>query len=367
MLFTVSTIKDSPKNVRFFVEANLASGVDHMFVFLDAPAQPGQGAVFRFLKSHPHVSVIRTGQAWWEGRRPARLNVRQRINANWVRTLLEPYEWAEWLFHVDGDEVVQIDRATLDAAPAHAHTVWLQPWEAVSRLDPDGRPTQFKRLLSEEELNLLHVLGTLQVPSNQHYFHGHVMGKVGVRPASGVAMALHGSISPTRQEVPRHAGDRLAVLHYDAISGREFVRKWEALGTAGPLRFRPSRMPSAMALTHLITSDLEPEVRLKYLERIYELTIADDVDTLADLGLLVQVDPLTSGAQPAAFPPGAREALAARREEMSTHDKRGYYVPDPKERFVDRVRRRIRRSLGRREAMLDVDPSGDGDLSSDGV
>ena len=35
MLFTASTLKDSPENVRFFVAANLASGVDHMFVFLD--------------------------------------------------------------------------------------------------------------------------------------------------------------------------------------------------------------------------------------------------------------------------------------------------------------------------------------------
>ncbi|MGN0062884.1 MAG: glycosyltransferase family 2 protein [Nocardioides sp.] len=366
MLFTVSTVKDSLDNVRFFVEANLSSGVDHMFVFLDAPALPDQREVFRFLREHPDVSVIRTGHDWWGGRRPARLNVRQRINANWVRALLEPFEWAEWLFHVDGDEVVQVDAEQLAAAPAEAHTVWLQPWEAVSRLEPEGRPTQFKRLLDEEELNLLQVLGTLEHPSNQQYFHGHVMGKVGVRPASGVALALHTSIAPGRHHVSRHKGENLAVLHYDAVSGREFVRKWEALGTAGPLRFRPSRMPSARALTHLINSELDPAVRAEYLERIYELTVADDVQTLSDLGLLVDVDPLAGTHRPRPFPPGAREALTARRAEMFVAEKRAFYVPDPKVSFADRARRKAARVLRRGNGVVeDVDPSGDGDLSTE--
>ena len=361
MLFTVSTVKDSPANVRFFVEANLASGVDHMFVFLDAPGKKGQGEVHKYLAAHDRVTVVRAGRTWWNGQRPARLNVRQRIHANWVRTVLEPFEWAEWLFHVDADEVPRLDRAALAEVPAEAHTVWLQPWEAVSRLAPEGRPTQFKRLLDPSELNLLHVLGTIDTPSNQDYFHGHVMGKVGVRPAAGVALALHGSIETGRGRVPRHEDPRLGVLHYDAVSGQEFVRKWEALGTAGPLRFRPSRLPSAQALTHLVNSDLDPAVRTKYLERIYELTVADDVETLADLGLLLEVDPLADPQQPRDLPAGARETLAARVEELSSHDKRPFYVPDPTESAWTKARRRAGRVLHRRggedpDAEVEVDP-----------
>jgi hypothetical protein len=347
MLFTATTVKDTLPNVRFFVQANLASGIDHMIVFLDAPSQPGQDEVARFLHRHPRVTCIRGGRSWWEGGRPSRLNVRQRINANWARALLEPFEWAEWLFHVDGDEVAHVDRAALDEVPAETHTVWLQPWEAVSRMAPEGRPTQFKRLLDEEELNLLQVLGILEWPSNQQYFHGHVMGKVGVRPSSGVAMALHTSIETGRRRMPTHCDDRLAVLHYDAISGREFVRKWEALGTAGPLRFRPSRQPAARALTHLVNSELDGQVRTAYLERIYELTVADEVETLDELGLLVDVDPLAAPQRPRNLPQGARQALRARVEEMSALDKRAFYVPDPQDPLMTRVRRTAGRALRR--------------------
>ena len=117
--------------------------------------------------------------------RPASLNVRQRINANWTRAVLEPFPWAEWLFHVDGDEVACLDHEALDAVPADLDAVWLPPWEAVSQWTQPGRPTRFKRLLEDADLNLLHVLGAIPEPSNQTYFHGHVMGKSGVRPAPG--------------------------------------------------------------------------------------------------------------------------------------------------------------------------------------
>lgn len=330
MRFSVSTVKDSPDNVDFFVRANLASGIDHMFIVLDRPGQPGQLELAEMLKDHPHVTCLRSGKSWWVTGRPAKLNVRQRINANWVRDVLAPFAWAEWLFHVDGDEVVRLDDDALAAVPDHATTVALAPLEAVSELEPaQRRPTRFKRLLDDEELNLLHVLGLVAEPSNQHYFHGHVMGKVGVRPGAPVALALHNSI-PTdgSRGVAPHSDPRLALLHYDAVSGAEFIRKWEALATAGSPRFRPSRMPSARALTHLVTADLDPEVRHAYLRRIYEITTADDVSALSDLRLLETVDPVASERTPQPFPPGARDALAERVERLRTQEKRHLLVPD---------------------------------------
>lgn len=345
MRFSVSTVKDSPKNVDFFVRANLASGIDHMFVVLDAPGQPGQQRIGRMLDEHPHVTCLRSNQRWWNQPRPAKLNVRQRINANWAKEVLAPFDWAEWLFHIDGDEVVQLDDAALAQVPAEASTVWLEPREAVSELAPEGRPTLFKRLLDEDELNLLHVLGLVDDPSNQYYFHGHLLGKVGVRPSAPVALALHNSIASRRRTGPLHVDERLTLLHYDAVSGREFIRKWEALGTAGSPRFRASRMPSALALTHLVNAELEPGVRRRHIRRIYELTVADDVRALRELGLLVEADPTTSTRTPRAFPPGAREALAQRVEELVDGEKRRFYTPDPTPSFAERAVRRVRRRL----------------------
>lgn len=328
MLLAASTIKDSLANARFFVTANLASGVDHMIVFLDAPREPDQREVAEFLDEHPHVTCIRTGRAWWDGDRPASLNVRQRINANWARTVLEPFTWAQWLFHIDGDEVARLDRSALAEVPSEVGAVWLPPLEAVSQWRPDGRPTRFKRLLTDDELNLLHVLDVVDSPTNQSYFHGHVMGKSGVRPSSGLALTLHEVVSAEGVRQRRHEDERLAVLHYDAVSGEEFVRKWSALAAAGPARYRASRAPMARALRSLISRDLPEEVRTAYLRRIYERTTADDVRVLDDLGLLERVDPARDAQQPRALPADAAPLLARRVEELSSASKRDFFVGD---------------------------------------
>lgn len=354
MFFTASTIKDSPANTTFFVEANLASGVDHMFVFLDAPKEPGQGEIAASLADHPHVTCIPTGRAaWWGEDRPAALNVRQRINANWVRTVLEPFAWADWLFHIDGDEVACLDRAALGDVPEQLGAVWLPPLEAVSRMEPRDRPTQFKRLLEDPDLNLLHVLGALDAPTNQSYFHGHVMGKSGVRPQSGHGLTLHDVVSADGRPQQRHEDPRLRLLHYDAISGAEFIRKWTALAKAGHARYRPSRAPVARALKTLISKDLPDEVREKYLHRIYELTTRDDVDLLGELGLLEELDPVGGGQTPRPLPAEAARQLASRVAEMRTLPKRPFFVADEKKdppavradgTPIQRLRRRLRQA-----------------------
>ena len=140
MLVTASTILDTPANVRRFVADNLASGVDHMVVFLDDPAAPGQDQVADALAGIPTSRASARARDWWAGDRPQGLNVRQRINANWARELLAPFDWAEWLFHVDGDEVVALDREALAAVPAGTDAVWLTPLEAsASSTPPSGR------------------------------------------------------------------------------------------------------------------------------------------------------------------------------------------------------------------------------------
>jgi hypothetical protein len=352
MLCTASTVKDTLANTRFFVAANLASGVDHMFVFLDHPGDPEQQEIGRELEGHPHVTCIGTDKDWWRGSRPSRLNVRQRINANWVIALLEPFDWARWVFHIDGDEVISLDREVLAEVPEQVGAVWLTPLEAVSQARPPERPTRFKRLLSAEELNLLAVLGVLDQPSNQDYFHGHVLGKSGVRPAAGLRLTLHEAVHPSGQRVrERHADPRLRVLHYDAVSGEEFVRKWRAIVAAGSVSLRPDRAPLAMALRGLVDARLSPEVAERYLARIYERTTEDDVTTLSELGLLEQADPTTGSHVPAAVPDAARGPLAARLDQLREQPKRPFHVNhaaspgsrQPPPGVLQRVKRRVNR------------------------
>ena len=293
MLFTTSTVKDTAAGLQEFVARNLAGGVDHMFLFVD----DFDATVTAELNRHPHVTAIATGPDWWHGKRPRQLNVRQRINANVERVLLAPFPWSEWLFHIDGDECLQLDRSVFAGLPPEVGNVRANPLEAVSRKKWPGRKvTHFKRMLGPEELTLLQVLGLVEQPLNGYYFHGHCEGKSGLRPRMDRWLTLHDVHDAAQQVIPagdEGKGDFARLLHYESWSGEEFVRKWvNILDSGSKVSFRPAREPTAVALRALVGRDL-PEKKLRaYLMRIFERTTEDDFDTLLDLGLLEEIDPL---------------------------------------------------------------------------
>jgi hypothetical protein len=349
MLVTASTILDTPANVRRFVADNLAMGVDHMVVFLDDPRAPDQDQVADELSRHRHVTCVPTGRDWWAGDRPQGLNVRQRINVNLALELLADMAWAQWVFHVDGDEVVALDREVLAAVPADVNAVWLTPLECVSQFGATERPRLFKRLLDDDDLNLLHTLGVLAIPTNSAYFHGHVLGKSGVRPGSGLRLTLHHAVTSSGDRVPRHRDPRLRVLHHDAVSGEEFVRKWTALIGAGPARFRKDRAPTVNALRTLTGKDIPAPIAEKYLRRIYEATTEDDVTTLQELGLLEEVDPGLGTYSPEPLSDGDRATLADRIAAVRKVPKRPFHVVQrPRKAARAKTRRERLRGLGAR-------------------
>lgn len=329
MRIGVSTIKDTLPHVRRFVTGNLAGGLDHLVVFLDKPRAPEQAEVAAYLDAHPAVTCVRAGGSWWGAHRPAGLNQRQCVNATVVSHLLagaEGPDAPEWVFHIDGDEVVRIDPDCLAAVPADVAAVRLVPREAVSRMTWDGEPTLFKRLLGQPDLRLLHLLGTIDEPTNQAYFHGHVQGKTGVRPSPTTWLGLHHAVGEGRSAVATVEDERLELFHYESYSGEEFVRKWDAMITSGPrARFRPGRAAVADAIRTVIEKDLAPEVRRALLLKIFRLTTEDDVETLIDLALLLETDPVagTRVATPLTASAGAllHEGLAA----LTGVDKSAYF------------------------------------------
>jgi hypothetical protein len=304
LVVTASTVKDTLANVQRFVDGNLAGGADHLVLFLDAPDDPATPAVRGFLDAHPHVTCVVTDDTWWTDKRPEQLNTRQRVNANVVKALLSAIDWAGWVFHVDGDEIVQLDRTVLAGVPASRAVVSLAPLEAVSRKSWDGDPTWFKRLLGSDDLTLLKTLGVIERPSNGALFHGHVEGKSGVRPTTDLWLTLHHVVDAEKNGVEAFTDPAaLRLLHYESFSGEDFVRKWTSILAAGPKpNFRPAREPTAVALQTLIAKGLSPEAAEPYLMRIFERTTEDDFDTLRDLGLLERVDLRAGSHLPAAVP-----------------------------------------------------------------
>jgi hypothetical protein len=305
MLFTVSTVKESVAGLERFVARNLANGVDHMFLFVD----DHDPAVVKALDAHPHVTAIPTDETWWLGKRPRQLNVRQRINANVAKAVVTAVAEADdWIFHIDGDEVLLVDRPELAKLAAEVPVVRMPPLEAVSRKRwPGGKVTHFKKMLAPEELTLLQVLGVIEEPTNGHYFHGHVDGKSGTRPVLDRWITLH-TVHDADQNVVEPVIGVGRMLHYESWSGAEFVRKWtNIIDSGGKVKFRPVREPTNVALRSLVRRELPNRIVKKYVARIYERTTEDDFETLRELELLEEIDPLAGGHQPQRLTP-QREA-----------------------------------------------------------
>ena len=337
MLIGVSTVKDTLLHAQRFVAGNLGGGLDHLVVFLDQPAAPEQAEVAEFLDAHQSVTCVRAGGGWWGEHRPHGLNERQCTNATVVSHLLadspvdSPVDSTAagevaWVFHIDGDEVVRLDRDLLAEVPEEFAAARLVPREAVSRMTWDDEPTLFKKLLEAPDLRLLHVLGAISEPTNQAYFHGHVQGKVGVRPSKDTWLGLHHAIGAGRTPVPTYEDQRLEHFHYESYSGEEFVRKWSAMITSGPRAgFRSGRAAVADAVRTLLEKDLDPEARRGLLLALYARVAEDDVKTLQDLGLVLETDPLVGSHVPAQGSAAIDDLLRDRLGALRGADKSGFF------------------------------------------
>ena len=309
MIVTVTTARDRLPNVQRFVRGNLAGGVDHMVVVLEDPAPD----VVDWLGAQPEVTAFVADATWWQGPRPERLNMRQWINANRVRNALADVVRVDWFFHLDGDEVAQIDRDVLDGVPQRHGVVRLGVLEAVSRPSWPGDPTWFKRDLTDGELALLVQLGVLGEPRNKAYFRGHRFGKIGMRPDTAGWIGLHNAVDDDLEPLPHKRFDGLELLHYESWSLEDFERKWSNLATAGsrPPNFQDDRGSIYEAFAQLASMDLPAEVRERTVRRIYERTCEDPFETLRDLGLLVEVDPAAGKHEPSPLSPAQQDQLRA--------------------------------------------------------
>jgi hypothetical protein len=343
VILSASTVKDSRENVEKFVQRNLRGGIDHLVMFLDAPLPD----VEEYLDDQPDVSYVRAHGTWWGDMDVGGLNERQIINAALISRLAAGFGWAEWMFMLDGDEVARIDRTVLDRLDPETRSVRLLPLEAVSRLHPDGDPTLFKRRLDQDELQLLHELGVIAEPKERSYFRGHISGKPGLRPSHDLALGVHHVIDTTTGDrVDAHTDPGLSLLHYESHNGDEFVRKWIALLSSGEdVRQHRNRAPLARSISAILALGLSEAETAAFLERLYERSALDDLETLSRLGLLVEVDPDLGERAP-------RPPEEARRQVRALLDG-AYDVPKrvfrprgrhPKAaRVIDRIQRHARR------------------------
>ncbi len=323
----VSTVKASVETTERHVRRNLAAGADHLVLCVD-DADPEVCARWA---GDPYVTAVATDAAYWGGERSDRLARRQGINANLVNLALTLVPGARWLFSLDADECLHIDRsALLDLAPGK-RVVRLTTMEAVSRTDADaGTPTdapvegtrRYKRQLSDEELEMLVVMGALSEASMGSYFRGH-RRKIGVRPDRRLRLFLHEVENPQGTKVPMHRDvARLRVLHDESPTLEEFVRKWSAHVEGGGFHQSPERRAIRDVFVALRenTAATADEVAAVH-RRLYERVALDDVALLDALGFLEVPDAARHTHEPQPFSAEDQQRWEAALAAMCSVDK----------------------------------------------
>ena len=285
MITTVSTVKDDLPRLERWIERNMAAGVDRMLVFVD---DRDDTETARLLGARPGVVAV-DAALWWADDHSPRLNARQRINANAALHVVREVDPRGWIFHIDGDEVLHLDKERLLALPDDVGAVVLSPLEALAQWEwPDDEVTVFKRLLTAEELDLLHLLGRLERPDNNAYFRGHTSGKSGMRVSTRAWLDIHRVVDDSRTPVAAFRDSWLQVLHYESHTLEEFVRKWSNHLTSGHrLVARPARRRLASAMAADGWKEWPDDVADEVRRELFAATALDDRDGLDRLGLLV--------------------------------------------------------------------------------
>lgn len=333
MICTVSTVLDSVDNLDEFVRSNLRMGVDHMFLCIDWPDRADQAEVAAHFAEHPHVTVIRADDAWWNNHRPPGLNRRQLANANMVLFALQQVRLPGqplWLFHIDADEVLALGPRLLDDVPADLPAISVLPAEAVSVWAPPAHETRFKTVLDDAALEKLTRLGAINAPLLDRYFHGHVRGKVGVRVGGGIRLGLHNGMAPDcRRYRPDQFPDKY-VLHFHTRSGEGALTKAQAFGLNHGYGV-PERKQQWLDELQAVDA-LPPQERSARTREIFDHYLADRVDLLTEHGLLMHVDVREHHHTPATFTPAQQTAVEAGLADASTRRRVLFLEPLPENR-----------------------------------
>lgn len=333
MLVSASTVKDTVANLERFVRRNRAAGIDHLILFLDAD-QPEVEAAFA---GSAAVTCVRAwGPGWWGEHHPAGLNKRQNLNAGLANAVLTRSPWAEWLFHVDADEVVHLDRDRLEGLDRAIPVVHLEVLEAVSDPDAVAEGGWFKRLLVRPEREVLLERGLIPRLPNQAYFHGHVGGKSGWRPSLGLRAGVHKPQDLSGATLTGVSAGR--VLHLESTTAQEFARKWRNLVAAGldTMNVRGERRLIAGAVVEVVGRGLDEAATEAALHDLWRRTTRDPFPELRALGYLERIDVDAARFEPRPIPEGDLAAMRRLLAAAGGVDRRGLHGPHP-ERVLDRV------------------------------
>lgn len=271
----VSTIKAEAEDILQFAAHHLEAGAHRLFLYLDAPCPKA----YPLLKSHPKIRVTECGETYWQrqGRRPAKHQVRQTINA--TRAYQRQARDVQWLLHCDVDEFLWAEPETaaqLAALPPDVCCARVRPVEALS----GGDGTAFKSPLSQAAKE---ADAGLPYPEYGAHLKGgflsHVQGKLFVRTGlDGLEFRIHNAYQH-EQENPGYAElTETDLCHFHARDWDHWLAHYRYRLEKGSYRseLRPAQPRERGGVTvHELLSAIEAEQGEQGLREFFQEVCAD--------------------------------------------------------------------------------------------
>ncbi|MWB79535.1 glycosyltransferase family 2 protein [Pseudooceanicola sp. 216_PA32_1] len=305
----VTTVKAPLDAIMDFAAWHLSLGAHRIYLHLDAPDEAAMAA----LKSHPKIRVTPTGESYWSrngGRRPAKHQVRQGMNAS--RILSRPPQ-VDWLAHIDVDEFIVPDKPVAEVLAAQApgtKLLRMRPIEALAPVAPVPGVVQAKAMSLDR--------ATRRAQTERIYpdyargldggFLSHVAGKLLVHTSlAGSEIRIHNVFRDGVQN-PGHAEcPALPLLHMHAPDVESWLAHYRFRLKRGSYRseLKPPLPAESGGLTlHDMLAAIEAEAGEDGLRRFFAETCTatpDLLDRLRAEGLLREVPLDLAAARRAVF------------------------------------------------------------------
>ncbi|MBQ2260877.1 MAG: glycosyltransferase family 2 protein [Loktanella sp.] len=216
----VATVDEPLALVQAFVAWHLHLGAAQVMLYFDRPDDPAASA----LQTIANVQVIRCDGAHWQGRRPAKHEVRQVHNATQAYRACT----ADWLLHCDADEYLWVPGGVSAALAAMtsamdcaivpvAERVYLPDMRALSIFDG-----AFRRPFTGDAKAGQALFGP-DYALTRGGLAGHAHGKAFTRTGRDLEISIHRPKAKHALETTLIAGVEL--LHFDGLTPQHWLRK----------------------------------------------------------------------------------------------------------------------------------------------
>jgi Glycosyl transferase family 2 len=231
----VGTFRASLSDTIRHVNYHLNTGIDHLFLFFDDPADPAIDA----LAEYKQVTCIRCDDQYWfkSGFNVEAwdLDQRQLINAN-AGLRLAREMGIGWITHIDSDELLYAEEGiakALSRIAPNVEVIAFQVLEAVpERFEHECAFEQVRLFKSTHRrrnriyFKLARYLGCKSAFYNGEYFRGHQC-KTALRTCTHVkGMGVHEPVKDWDRPFEIVKMRNIKLLHYDAWAFTSWVKKW---------------------------------------------------------------------------------------------------------------------------------------------